>query len=70
MPRSWHVGRLLQLDNTPAESRLILTPKTLIEKRLAEGLADLKRGRTYRPFSSPSALIRSLHHEAKQRKKR
>ena len=51
------------------DNRLILTPKTLIEKRLAEGLDDLKRGRTYGPFSSPSALIRSLHHEAKQRKK-
>ena len=52
------------------DNRLILTPKTLIEKRLAEGLDDLKRGRTYGPFSSPSALIRSLHHEARQRKKR
>ena len=52
------------------DNRLILTPKTLIEKRLAEGLDDLKRGRTYGPFSSPPALIRSLHHEAKQRKKR
>ena len=51
------------------DNRLILTPKTLIEKRLAEGLDDLKRGRTYGPFSSPSALIRSLRHEAKQRKK-
>jgi AbrB family looped-hinge helix DNA binding protein len=28
------------------DHRLILTPKTLIEKRLAEGLDDLKRGRT------------------------
>ena len=52
------------------DNRLILTPKTLIEKRLAEGLDDLKRGRTYGPFSSPSALIRSLHHEAKKRNKR
>jgi hypothetical protein len=52
------------------DNRLILTPKTLIEKRLVEGLEDLKRGRTYGPFSSASALIRSLHDEAKQRKKR
>jgi AbrB family looped-hinge helix DNA binding protein len=52
------------------DNRLILTPKILIEKRLAEGLDDLKRGRTYGLFSSPPALIRSLHHEAKQRKKR
>jgi AbrB family looped-hinge helix DNA binding protein len=51
-------------------NRLILTPKTLIEKRLAEGLDDLKRGRTYGPFASAQALIRSLHHEAKKRKKR
>jgi mRNA interferase RelE/StbE len=28
-----------------------------MEKRLAEGLDDLKRGRTYGPFSSPSALM-------------
>lgn len=51
-------------------NRLILTPKTLIEKRLAEGLDDLRRGRTYGPFASAPALIRSLHHEAKKRKKR
>jgi AbrB family looped-hinge helix DNA binding protein len=52
------------------DNRLVLTPKTLIEKRLAEGLDDLERGRTYAPFSSPSAPMRSLHHEAKQRKRR
>ena len=51
-------------------NRLILTPETLIEKRLAEGLDDLRRGRTYGPFASAPALIRSLHHEAKKRKKR
>jgi AbrB family looped-hinge helix DNA binding protein len=52
------------------DNRLILTPKTLIDRRLAEGLDDLKHGRTSGPFSSASALIRSLHREAKQRKKR
>ncbi len=52
------------------DNRLILTPKTLIEKRLAEGLDDLKRGRAYGPFASAPALIRSLHHEAKKRRKR
>ncbi len=51
-------------------NRLILTPKTLIEKRLAEGLDDLRRGRTYGPFASAPALIRSLHHEGKKPKKR
>jgi hypothetical protein len=33
------------MENEARDNRLILTPKTLIEKRLAEGLDDLKRGR-------------------------
>lgn len=41
--------------------RLILTPKALIEKRLAEGLEDIREGRVHGPFRSASALIRSLH---------
>ena len=45
-------------------------PKVFIERRLAEGLDDLKRGRSHGPFSSAAALIRSLHHEAEQLKKR
>jgi predicted transcriptional regulator len=48
----------------------VVSRKTFIEKRLAEGLDDIKRGRTHGPFSSASALIRSLYHEMKQRKKR
>jgi AbrB family looped-hinge helix DNA binding protein len=40
--------------------RLILTPKALIEKRLAEGLDDIREGRIHGPFRSASALLRSL----------
>jgi AbrB family looped-hinge helix DNA binding protein len=41
--------------------RLILTPKALIEKRLAEGLEDIRQGRVHGPFKSVPALLRSLH---------
>jgi AbrB family looped-hinge helix DNA binding protein len=41
--------------------RLILTPKALIEKRLAESLDDIREGRVHGPFRSASALLRSLH---------
>jgi AbrB family looped-hinge helix DNA binding protein len=41
--------------------RLILTPKALIEKRLAEGLEDIRQGRVNGPFRSMPALLRSLH---------
>jgi len=37
------------------------TPKSLIEKRLAEGLDDIRRGRVHGPFQSARALVRSLH---------
>ena len=49
--------------------RLILTPKALIEKRLAEAIGDIKEGRLYGPFSSTDEMIRSLHHPTKLKKK-
>jgi AbrB family looped-hinge helix DNA binding protein len=40
---------------------LVLTPKALVEKRLAESLDDIRKGRVHGPFRSASALVRSLH---------
>jgi hypothetical protein len=40
---------------------VILTPKALIEKRLAESLEDIRQGRVRGPFKSVPALLRSLH---------
>jgi AbrB family looped-hinge helix DNA binding protein len=45
--------------------RLILTPKAMIEKRLAESLEDIREGRVRGPFRSASALLRSLRHTKK-----
>jgi AbrB family looped-hinge helix DNA binding protein len=45
--------------------RLILTPKALIEKRLAESLEDIRQGRVRGPFKSVPALLRSLHRTKK-----
>jgi AbrB family looped-hinge helix DNA binding protein len=45
--------------------RLILTPKALVEKGLAESLDDLREGRVYGPFKSARALLRSLHRAKK-----
>jgi len=45
--------------------RLILTPKALIEKRLAESLEDIRKGRVHGPFRSMPALLRSLHRTKK-----
>ncbi len=48
----------------------IAVDREFIEKRLAEGLEDIKKGRVYGPFSSAKETIRSLHREAKKLKKR
>lgn len=42
------------------DHKVILTPKALIEKRLAEALEDVKRGRVHGPFSSADTMIQSL----------
>ena len=40
--------------------RLVLTPQMFIEKRLAEGLADIKAGRVAGPFKNAKDAVRAL----------
>jgi AbrB family looped-hinge helix DNA binding protein len=40
--------------------RLTLTPKTFIEKRLAEGLRDIKEGRFIGPFKNAKEAFKAL----------
>ena len=42
------------------EDKVVLTPKALVEKRLAEALEDVKRGRVHGPFRSAKEMISSL----------
>lgn len=41
-------------------NQLVLTPKTLIDKRLAERLEDIKKGRTLGPFKSAKEAMKAL----------
>lgn len=67
------VGDLLEAK---VESKKItLIPKAVVdrdfvEKRLAEGLEDLKKGRVHGPYSSAKELVRSLHRQGKKLKTR
>lgn len=40
--------------------RLIFTPKVFVAKRIAEGLKDIKEGKTVGPFSSAKKAIDAL----------
>lgn len=67
------VGDLLEAN--VQGKKITLTPKVavdrvFIDKRLAEGLEDIKHGRVYGPFASAKEVVRSLHREAKRRKTR
>lgn len=49
------------------KGRVTLTPKSIVDRQIAEALADVKAGRIYGPFSSAKELIRSLHGEEKKK---
>ncbi|OHA63115.1 MAG: hypothetical protein A2748_03035 [Candidatus Wildermuthbacteria bacterium RIFCSPHIGHO2_01_FULL_45_20] len=43
--------------------KLVLTPYTFMEKRLAEGLKDIDEGKVSGPFDNAQDMINSLHSE-------
>jgi AbrB family looped-hinge helix DNA binding protein len=47
--------------------KLIMTPQAMIEKRLAAGLDDMKKGRMHGPFSSAAEMASSLRKSSKAR---
>lgn len=46
-------------------NQLILTPKTLVDKRLAEGLEDIKKGLVIGPFDNADEAIQALQSKSK-----
>lgn len=40
--------------------KITFTPKSLVDREIAEGLEDLRSGRTYGPFDSAQEMIRAL----------
>jgi bifunctional DNA-binding transcriptional regulator/antitoxin component of YhaV-PrlF toxin-antitoxin module len=52
------------------KGNIVLTPQTLIDRRIAEGLEDIKQGRVYGPFNSPEEMITSLKQNIAKRKKK
>lgn len=55
------------------DGKVVLTPKSLLDRELAMSLADIRAGRTYGPFTTADELIASLRKNVKrvrQEKKR
>lgn len=62
------VGDLL--DAKVEGKKITLTPKSVLDRELAQALKEIEQGKTFGPFSSAKDLIRSLHREAKKLKKK
>lgn len=58
------VGDLLEAS--VVDGKITFTPKTLIDRRLAEALQDLKQGRTHGPYSTAAQALRALDVRAKR----
>ncbi len=48
------------LEVSLERDRLVFAPKALIDKRIAEGLRDLRAGRTLGPFRSADKAMKAL----------
>lgn len=62
-----HAGDYLEVELKG--NKVVLTPKALIEKRLAEGLEDIRKGRLSPAFTSAQTMVRYLNRQAKKLKK-
>ena len=54
------------LEATVEKGKITLTPKSLIDRHVAEGLEDLRKGRTHGPYSSAGDAIKALDSRSKR----
>jgi AbrB family looped-hinge helix DNA binding protein len=58
------------LEARVENGKITFTPKSLIDRHLAEGLEDARRGRTHGPYATAEAAVKSLEQHAKRYVKR
>jgi AbrB family looped-hinge helix DNA binding protein len=62
------IGDLLEASFE--NGKITFTPKTVIDRHLAEGLEDIARGRTHGPYESAAEAIYALERKTGGRKKK
>ena len=48
------------------DGRITFTPKSLVDRHLAEALEDIRKGRTHGPYATAEAAIKALDARAKR----
>ncbi len=62
------IGDILEAD--VEDGKITFTPKSLIDRHLAEGLEDARKGRTHGPYSNADEAIAALDARAKRHVKK
>lgn len=62
------IGDLLEAG--VEDGKITFTPKSLIDRHLAEGLEDARRGRTHGPYDSAGKAVAALEARAKRHGKK
>jgi AbrB family looped-hinge helix DNA binding protein len=55
------------LEAKAQNGKIVFEPKSIVDRGIAESLAEFKAGRAHGPFGTHKELIASLHKEAKAR---
>jgi len=50
--------------------KITLTPKSVLDRELAQALKEIEQKKTFGPFSTANERVRSLNREAKRLKKK
>jgi AbrB family looped-hinge helix DNA binding protein len=54
------------LEASVQGGKITFTPKSLVDRHLAEGLEDIRKGRTHGPYETAAAAIQALDARAKR----
>ncbi len=65
-----HVGVGDLLEAGIENGKITFTPKSVIDRHLAEGLGDLAAGRTHGPYETAAEAIAALEKRTSRKKKR
>ena len=54
---------------TIEKGKIIFEPRSAVDRAIAKGLADIKKGRVYGPFATADQMISSLKRARKRRER-
>jgi bifunctional DNA-binding transcriptional regulator/antitoxin component of YhaV-PrlF toxin-antitoxin module len=58
------------LEASVEDGKITFTPKSLVDRHLAEGLEDARQGRTHGPYATAEEAIAALDSRAKRHAKK